>query len=545
MRRLVLAMLIFLIALPIFAVFTPQGSATENVVFQDDFESYAVATFPSAGGWNLVWNGAGNQYQVITDSYFSSPTRSLQLMGSYGWSAVVKRDFTSSSDIIGYEASLMALPGGGGSVGFFNLPIDTWGRYYALVHFGSDGYIWVSEKSSEVNHQLQAYVPYTWYEIRVVVDRAARLCNVWIDDVLEGQSIPIYYDPYEILSLQLQVGWVNAKGFFDDVKVFEVGETPDFEMSVSPLVRVVSPGKEAEFAISLISRGGFSESVSLSLSGLPRSAQYSFERSTLTPPGSTLLRIKIDSASGLYQFTVTATSASKTHSASASVFVSPLPSPMSICASFQFNPSKVAIGNVFKLVLTVKNLGSEPAFGIYVTIFVPTGFKMEQDHRVSIRMLGPGESSETQFSILSPKKETTGVFDGKIHYYKSPTLGGTPLTGFVVPNSIKVVRGFILSFILWSPFTLIEAKVRVTDHDRDVTRWVQAEKNGEGGQVPSAKIRVAEAGNYGAYATGEMKIPSNEPGSSVPVWTDKETTFVVSSDVTIDLYLDFIPFSSG
>lgn len=199
----------------------------ETVIFQDDFESYAVGTFPSAGGWEIVWNGAGNQYQVITDSYYASPTKSLQLRGSYGWSVVVKKDFLSNSNLIGYEARLMAPPGGGGGIAFCNIPIETWGRYYAYVTTSTDGFIWACSHGNENYQQLQPYTPYTWYKIRVLVDRTARTYDVWIDDVLKGNDIPIADDPWEILSLQFQVGWVDNNGYFDDVKVFEAFETPE------------------------------------------------------------------------------------------------------------------------------------------------------------------------------------------------------------------------------------------------------------------------------------------------------------------------------
>lgn len=221
MKRILAVMMIVSVVLSMFAVFTPKAIASENVIFQDDFESYAVGTFPSAGGWSIVWNGAGNQYQVVTDFYYSSPTKSLQLMGSYGWSVVVKKDFSSSSNLIGYETRLMASEGGGGSVAFCNIPIETWGRYYAMVGFGTDGFIWACSRNNEGYQQLQPFTPYSWYKIRVLIDRSARVYDVWIDDVLRGEDIPIYYDPWEILSLQFQVGWVSIKNYFDDVKVFE------------------------------------------------------------------------------------------------------------------------------------------------------------------------------------------------------------------------------------------------------------------------------------------------------------------------------------
>ncbi len=231
MKKILPFMMILLIVLPMFVVFTSKVRAGENVIFQDDFESYAVGTFPSSGGWSVVWNGAGDQYQVITDTYSHSPTKSLQLVGSYGWSIVVKRDFTSSSSVIGYEGYLMAADYGSNpqsntaSIGFFNEPIATWGRYYADIGFWN-GYIWGGISPSGWIHQLQPFTPMTWYKIRVVLDKASRVYNVWVNDVLVGQNLVELNDPNEILSLQLGEGWDSTYCYFDDVKVFEVSGTP-------------------------------------------------------------------------------------------------------------------------------------------------------------------------------------------------------------------------------------------------------------------------------------------------------------------------------
>jgi hypothetical protein len=222
MRKLVSLMFIFSIVLPTFAVFTPKACASENVIFQDDFESYAVGTFPSLGGWSIVWNGAGDQYQVITDSYFHSPTRSLQLMGSYGWSVVVKKDFSTSSNILGYEAAIMSSdPSGPQSayIGFLNEPIQQWGRNFATISIGSGHIV-------SAGIDLMIAEANTWYRAKVILDRTSRHYNVWINGVLVGNDLVEPNDPYEILSFQLANGWQSTPCFFDDVKVFEVSGTP-------------------------------------------------------------------------------------------------------------------------------------------------------------------------------------------------------------------------------------------------------------------------------------------------------------------------------
>jgi hypothetical protein len=202
--------------------------ADMETIFEDNFESYSVGAFPPTwSGWQIVWNGAGDQYQVVTDSYCHSLNKSLQLVGSYGWSIVVKKDFSSSSNIIGYEGYLMSADYGSNpqmgtaSIGFFNEPIAQWGRYYANVGFGSDGFIETSNNGSLV--KLQAYTPLTWYKIRTVLDKSSRTYNVWINDVLVGANLVEANSPNEILSLQLSEGWQSTYCYFDDVKVFELG----------------------------------------------------------------------------------------------------------------------------------------------------------------------------------------------------------------------------------------------------------------------------------------------------------------------------------
>lgn len=220
MRRLVSVMLVFLIALPMVTVFTPQVSATENVIFQDDFESYEVGEFPSSGGWEIVYNGAGDQYQVISSAHAVSGIKSLQLMGTYGWSVVVEKDFSSSSNKIGWEVSVMSTDQSGGAYfGFHNRDADYWGRSYCVVSL-HEGYITVMDQN------LRPFTPNVWYKIKAVIDKTTRLFDVWIDGQLAATNLLEDHDPNEINAFQLSVSWHSIFHYYDDVKVFEGSGTP-------------------------------------------------------------------------------------------------------------------------------------------------------------------------------------------------------------------------------------------------------------------------------------------------------------------------------
>lgn len=234
MKRILASVIILILFVPLFSVLMPsvKTAGSETTIFQDDFESYAVGTFPSAGGWQIVWNGAGNQYQVITSSYSHSGTKSLQLIGADHWSSVTKRDFSSSSDVIGYEGYMMtASVPNNGSIGFFNQYGATWGVFYAGVGFSMGNLV----SGSQV---LQPITPYAWYKVRVELDKNTRLYNVSVNDVLAAQNLVEPNDPHGILSLEVSTGWfTGAPVYFDDVKVFEREPIPTVPVisSVSPI----------------------------------------------------------------------------------------------------------------------------------------------------------------------------------------------------------------------------------------------------------------------------------------------------------------------
>ena len=72
--------------------------SAEEVIFADDFDSYATGSFPSSGGWNLKYNGRGNSYQIVDGSQSVSSPNSLKLEGQKGWAAAADHALSETPD---------------------------------------------------------------------------------------------------------------------------------------------------------------------------------------------------------------------------------------------------------------------------------------------------------------------------------------------------------------------------------------------------------------------------------------------------------------
>ena len=209
--------------------------AQESTIFSDDFESYALGSFPASGGWELVFNGMGDQYQVVTDAYGVSPTKSLQLWGSPNdWSATVQKHFNSASRYIGYEVSmLISAVGYGGPgrvdyVGFFNREAYIWGKYYATVQFNHD----IMDIITDDGKFLGTWTPGTWYAIKVLLDRDTNTYSVWINGQLKGNAFKTSNQDTNIIdAMSLQSDHPGVRDYFDDVRVFESSQSSNLSLT--------------------------------------------------------------------------------------------------------------------------------------------------------------------------------------------------------------------------------------------------------------------------------------------------------------------------
>jgi hypothetical protein len=198
-----------------------------SVLFGDDFEGYGVGTFPYSGGWQLWFDGAGSQYQIVTDSVSSSPTRSLQLLGFDGWAAFAAKPFATDALEIGFQVSVMVANPRGGNRDDARVSFTSWtspctSREVAPVCFDDGGMIVSGDKI------LQSYVANRWYKITLVLDRPSDTYSVWVDGVLCGENLkvttsspPATDNPsYEIEAFSVSQCYNQVPVYFDDVEVF-------------------------------------------------------------------------------------------------------------------------------------------------------------------------------------------------------------------------------------------------------------------------------------------------------------------------------------
>jgi hypothetical protein len=97
----------------------------------------------------------------------------------------------------------------------------------------------------------------------------------------------------------------------------------DFSVSVTPSSIAVSPGSRARYTVTITPGSGFTGTVSLSVSGLPRRTSASFSPSSITTSGSSTLTVSTNrkTPTGTFTLTVSATSGGLTHQQQAALTV--------------------------------------------------------------------------------------------------------------------------------------------------------------------------------------------------------------------------------
>jgi hypothetical protein len=133
---------------------------------------------------------------------------------------------------------------------------------------------------------------------------------------------------------------VGARGFASNGVLFTV-TTPDFSLSTAPSSVTVTAGSPASYTENITATGGFTGSVSLSITGLPAGASGTFNPNPATGASSALtVTTSSTTPAGSYVFTVTGTSTSPalTHTSTATLVVQSPPD-----FSLSTTPSSVTV----------------------------------------------------------------------------------------------------------------------------------------------------------------------------------------------------------
>lgn len=192
-----------------------------QLILDDDFESYQVGTFPSAGGWYERYNGAG-QNRIVTD-YAHSGEKSFYIQGRSGWSACIENHRTqiSGSPVMSYE--FWVKTNGGVGASFYDY-YPYWGWSAAGVAFRTDHWIVATGTNGE-QRLLRQFSPDSFYQVRVIADSITATYAVWINGVFYGDTYKIIYSTnpdhrWSDCYFAICSGHAGIPGYFDDVKVW-------------------------------------------------------------------------------------------------------------------------------------------------------------------------------------------------------------------------------------------------------------------------------------------------------------------------------------
>jgi len=207
------------------------------------------------------------------------------------------------------------------------------------------------------------------------VGNGAWYLNGWLDEVRVSKGAARWagdftppasaYTADSYTMLLLHMDGANGSTTFLDDSALPPG--PDFSISASPTSESMGAGSTASFTLNLAATGGFTETVSLSVtSGCPSGVTCTVSPTSIDSfPGSATLSVPtLITTSGSYSVVVTAASTSKTHTVTAIVSVSG-------AAQYAFNVKSGATQIVVTLMYAWTGSGAPPAGSI--TLAAPGG----------------------------------------------------------------------------------------------------------------------------------------------------------------------------
>ncbi len=195
------------------------GDSSEQIIFEDDFESYETESYPDSP-WQILFSG---NYGYVTDEKAYSGTKSYKSQGMNGWSRndIVPLD---TIDKVGYEIAICP-QGQDTQVCLYNREVGSWGSHDANVKFATDGKAYAGDQVI-----LDSYDINQWYLVRVEVDFEKWLMDVYVNGELVATDVSALAEyptsggaRYNCLNLESL--WESDPGiYYDSIKVFRLDE---------------------------------------------------------------------------------------------------------------------------------------------------------------------------------------------------------------------------------------------------------------------------------------------------------------------------------
>src|ERR1700752_5367095 len=132
-----------------------------------------------------------------------------------------------------------------------------------------------------------------------------------------------------------------------------IGSPPDFTVAASHGTRSVVAGDSTSYAATITATGGFSGTVTFSVSGLPAGAAATFSPTSVTTSGSSTLTITSSPTTppGNYPLTITGTSGTRSHTAAVTLTIADRQKTTTVTSNLA--PSTSTYGSTLTFTATV------------------------------------------------------------------------------------------------------------------------------------------------------------------------------------------------
>lgn len=196
-----------------------------------------------------------------------------------------------------------------------------------IVRFNNTGAIDAINGSGYAAVTSIPYFGSLLYHFRIVVNTSAHTYSAYVTS--PGGAEQTLATDYAFRTQQAtasSLSWWNvfASTNWDTVCNFAIPSGTDFDLSAWPLSRTVAPGGGTSYTTALYPENGFSDTVNLSVSGLPTGTTAVLNPTSLAGSVSASLTTVTSSSTpaGTYTLTITGTGSSQSRSASTALIIS-------------------------------------------------------------------------------------------------------------------------------------------------------------------------------------------------------------------------------